>query len=190
MKLLVGLGNPGREYAFTRHNIGWRGVEEFAGALNAPWRQEKSFHSFVAETRLGSEKVLLACPTTFMNESGLAVQSLLAYFHLERTDLLVLQDEMDFPFGAAAFAKQGGAAGHNGIRSIQERLGTDQIQRIRIGISRPLPPLRKEAFVLQAFSPEEAPLVPPLLEKLTSMQKDWVIQGIDKAMNQWNGKER
>src|SRR5689334_6786030 len=134
MKLIVGLGNPGKEYAGTRHNIGFRILDALA---ESPFKDESKFKSEISEMRVGSEKVILAKPTTFMNNSGEAVQALKSFYKLEDGDILVIQDEMDYMPGVFAFSFGNGPAGHNGIASIQEMLATRDFARLRIGIGRP-----------------------------------------------------
>ena len=123
-----------------------------------------------------------------MNRSGDAARAILDYYHLETTDVLVVQDEMDYTVGKWSFLKSGGAAGHNGIASIHEQLGAQAIARLRIGIGRPTPPITKETYVLSRFSAEEErvlqkDVIPHALEAM----QDWCANGIDKAMNTWNG---
>jgi PTH1 family peptidyl-tRNA hydrolase len=190
MKLIVGLGNPGKEYAKTRHNIGWMLLDLLKEKFEATeFRSQVAFQAEVSEARLGSEKVLLVKPTTYMNNSGETVNALISYYHLTPTDILVLQDEMDYPLGKFAFAASGGAAGHNGIGSIHTLLGTKAIGRLRLGIDRPQGPLKAQDYVLQAFSDEERGIVVPALETATKAVQDWITLGLTASMNSWNGVE-
>jgi len=182
MKLIVGLGNPGKEYEGTRHNIGFRLLDALA---EAPFKNEAKFKSDISELRLGSEKVILAKPTTFMNNSGEAVQALKAFYKLEDGDILVIQDEMYYAPGVFAFATNSGPAGHNGISSIQERLGTKETPRLRIGIGRPSVGT-KEDFVLTKFSKDEESKIYARQDDMLQAAKDWVSQGLTKTMNVWN----
>ncbi len=183
MKLIVGLGNPGKEYDGTRHNIGFAVLDAFA---KSPFRKETKFKAEISELRLGNEKVLLAKPTTFMNLSGEAVQALKAFYKLENSDILIVHDEMDFAPGAFQFSIGSGPAGHNGVESIQERLGTKDVARLRIGIGRPAVGT-KEDFVLTKFGKEESKLIKEVLKKTTEAVGMWTEQGLTKTMNVWNG---
>lgn len=190
MKLVVGLGNPGKKYANTRHNIGWRVVEHLALHLDAgePSATPK-FKSNIAETTVEGEKVLLVLPQTFMNDSGEAVRALVSFYKVSPKDILIVQDEMDFPFARIQFAAQGSGAGHNGVKSVIERLGTQDIPRLRIGIGRPEAPKASEDYVLERFDKHEESKIDLLVEKSGEAVYDWITQGLTKAMNAWNGVE-
>lgn len=183
MKLIVGLGNPGKEYDGTRHNIGFAVLDVLA---TAPYKKEVKFKSAISELRLGDEKVLLVKPITFMNLSGEAVQALKSFYKLEDADILVIHDEMDFAPGTFQFSVGSGPAGHNGVESIQERLGTKNVARLRIGIGRPAGGT-KEDFVLTKFGTEESKLMKEALKKTTEAAKMWMKEGLTKTMNVWNG---
>lgn len=188
MKLIVGLGNPGTEYQRTRHNIGWQALDMLATALDAgSFQDKKEFRSLISETRFENEKIFLVKPLTYMNASGEAVRAIQQYYKLVPSDLLILQDEMDFAPGSFALLAKGGAAGHNGISSLQQHLGTTELQRVRIGIGRPVPPLKKEDYVLGRFTNEEEERIQSVLKTLQDVVKDWIRHGVDKTMNTWNG---
>ena len=187
MKLIVGLGNHGKKYEQTRHNIGWDVLAFIAAQENLNFAKKEAFKSDLAEIQVGNEKVLLAHPLTYMNASGEAVVALKNFYKLNVQDILIVQDEMDFELGKYGFVKKAGPAGHNGIISIQEQLRTEAIARLRIGIGRPTPPLTAEAYVLQKFLPQEEKIIKKLFPKLVEAVKDWVAHGLDKAMNTWNG---
>jgi PTH1 family peptidyl-tRNA hydrolase len=187
MKLLLGLGNYGREYAHTRHNAGWDAVTRLAKSLGAEFREQETFRAELADARVNNEKVLFCLPQTYMNRSGDAALALFQFYKLSLSDLLIVHDEMDFAMGKFAFTKSGGAAGHNGVASIQERLGTHTINRLRLGIGRPVPPLKKEDYVLQRFTADEENILQEVYPKAENALTDWVSFGIDKAMNSWNG---
>lgn len=188
MKLIIGLGNPGKEYRLSRHNIGRELVMDLASRLEEEalreWKVE--FDYLILKTKVGSEKILLVLPETFMNLSGQAVAKCIAFYHIPTGNLLVVHDEMDFAPGTFAYGKAGSSAGHNGVTSLIDSLGTDAFARLRIGIGRPIPPVKSEAYVLQKMDTEERSLV----DNATTMAKtsvlDWVSQGIDKTMNKWN----
>ena len=186
MKLIVGLGNPGKEYAHTRHNVGFAAVDALAEELGTSFKPEKKFQAEIADARLGDEKILLAKPTTFMNLSGEAVQALKSFYKLENRDILIVHDEMDFAPGDLQFSVNSGPAGHNGVESVQERLGTKDVARLRIGIGRPSVGT-KEDFVLTKFDKEESKLVKDVLKKAPDALRMWIEQGLTKTMNVWNG---
>lgn len=187
MKLIVGLGNPGRQYQGTRHNVGWRLLELFADDCRANTWSESKFQGLLAEAFVDHEKVLLLKPTTYMNASGESVAATRNYFKIDLEDILVIQDEMDFAPGSFALLAKGGPAGHNGVTSIQELLHTTEIHRLRIGIGRPTPPMKKEDYVLGHFSEAEEEVIQKCFPQMINAVKDWVLHGIDKSMNTWNG---
>ncbi len=188
MKLVIGLGNPGKQYSNTRHNIGWRVVEHLALHLDAgtPKKNEK-FKAAMAETIIEGEKILLAIPQTFMNLSGESVRALTTFYKIPVDSILVVHDEMDFSVGKLQFAAGGGDAGHNGVRSIIDELGTEQFARLRIGIGRPKPPIAKDDYVLEAFGDNEEPQIELVVEKSSEAIYDWITKGLTKTMNSWNG---
>ncbi|MFO1142571.1 MAG: aminoacyl-tRNA hydrolase [Amaricoccus sp.] len=162
MQLFVGLGNPGGEYARNRHNIGFMALDAIALAHGfAPWRSK--FHGQVAEGRLGTEKVLLLKPGTYMNLSGDAVQTALAFYKLAPADVTVLHDELDLAAGKVRVKRGGGTAGHNGIRSIDAHIGPD-FTRVRLGIGHPGDKRLVTNHVLGDFHKSDAEWLDPLLE--------------------------
>lgn len=185
--LIVGLGNPGQEYADTRHNLGWRTLETLAKRSGSTFREERSLHTLLADIRVDQHQVLLSLPTTYMNESGRALQSVAHYFKIPLTQILVVQDELDFPLGTFAFREGGNAAGHNGIASIYEQTGTQQFARLRMGIGRPVAPRISKDYVLERFTPEEQTKLPDLLTRGADAIECWVREGLTKTMNLWNG---
>lgn len=190
MKLIVGLGNPGKEYVRTRHNIGWMLLDVLAEKLAATaFHKQAAFHAEIAEARVGSEKILLVKPTTYMNNSGETVNTLVSYYHLTPADVLILQDEMDYSLGKFAFAASGGAGGHNGIASIHQSLGTKEIGRLRLGISRPTGAIKAQNYVLEAFSEEERDILSKTFVLGVQAIQAWIEQGLTRAMNSWNGVE-
>jgi PTH1 family peptidyl-tRNA hydrolase len=182
---LVGLGNPGKEYAETRHNAGFTFVKRVARDWGLEIRKKK-FLAKTAETRRDGEIVLLALPQTYMNRSGHSVREMLDFYRLGTERLLVVTDDLDIPLGEIRVRKEGGAGTHNGMRSIVEWIETTAFPRIRVGIG-PLPPDRDPAdFVLSRFSPEESK---KLSGGLTSAREalDMILaDGIDRAMNSFN----
>ncbi|MGS0763200.1 aminoacyl-tRNA hydrolase [Syntrophomonas curvata] len=183
MKVIVGLGNPGRKYSDTRHNIGFRALEELARRHTIE-KEESRFDSIIGHMRIDGEKVLLVKPLTYMNLSGKAVQPLMRWFKLDLAELIVVYDDMDLAPGAVRLRAQGGSGGHKGMTSIIERLGSKEFARIRIGIGRP----DDEAidWVLGKFSTAEQKLIKQALDRTGDALECWVRQGIDRAMNEYN----
>ncbi len=183
MKVIVGLGNPGRKYSDTRHNIGFRVLEEIARRSSIE-KEESRFDAIIGHIRIGGEKVFLVKPLTYMNLSGKAVQPLMRWFKLDLSDLIVIYDDMDLPPGTLRLRAQGGSGGHKGMASIIERLGSQEFARIRIGIGRP----DDEAidWVLGKFSPTEQKLMEEVIGQAAAAVECWVKQGIERAMNEYN----
>ena len=183
MKLIIGLGNTGKEYDGTRHNLGFEVVDAFVTDEEGAWKMDTKRKADVCKLDVGGADVVLAKPTTFMNLSGDAVQALASFYKVGPGDILIVHDEMDLPPGRIQFKMGGGDAGHNGVTSIIERLGTDAFARLRIGIGRP-PDSRQPTpdFVLNKLSPEDAPNA----IDTTSAMRDWIEGGTNKAMNRWN----
>lgn len=154
MHLIVGLGNPGKTYRETRHNIGWMVVDEIARAHGLKW--SKKFKGDVAGGKVAGQPVALLKPHTYMNVSGESVQPAAAFYKVEPANILVVQDEIDLPFLHLKHKVGGGDAGHNGLKSITQALGTPEYRRLRIGIGRPVHKSQVADFVLQPFTPGEA----------------------------------
>ena len=185
MKLIVGLGNPGKEYALNRHNAGFMAVDAFASLLEAEWQKDIKRHAACAKAKVASGSIVLAKPQTFMNESGLAVRELVNFYKLDPAkDLLVVQDEMDFEAGRFALAKNSGSAGHNGIQSIIENLGRSDFARLRIGIGRP-DKLKGEDWVLSDLDPE---LMQIIRQRAPEALADWLDKDFEQAATLWNKK--
>src|SRR5215813_15157480 len=153
--LVAGLGNPGREYAGNRHNVGWMVVEELARRHGGSWRSK--FNGQLAEVRIDGHKVALLKPETFMNESGRSIQAAAKFFKVDPDAVLVVHDEGDFELGRLQARIGGGLAGHNGLRSIAKQLGTPEFMRLRVGVGRPErgDPRPLADFVLADFRPED-----------------------------------
>lgn len=183
MKVIVGLGNPGRKYSGTRHNIGFRALEEVARRHNVE-KEESRFDSIIGHIRIDGEKVLLVKPLTYMNLSGKAVQPLMRWFKLDLAELIVVYDDMDLAPGTVRLRAQGGSGGHKGMTSIIACLGSKDFARIRIGIGRP----ENEAvdWVLGKFSTDEQEFMNQALDRTGDALECWVRQGIDRAMNEYN----
>ncbi|HEY1906616.1 MAG TPA: aminoacyl-tRNA hydrolase [Myxococcaceae bacterium] len=187
-RLVVGLGNPGREYAGHRHNVGFMVVNRLAGAVGIPLGQSK-FEGRFGQGDLGRTRVLLLEPETFMNVSGESVSAAARFFKVAPEDLLVVHDELDLSLGRLQLKKGGGTGGHNGLESIVEQLGTPDFARLRFGIGTPQGPNAKErvvGHVLHDFASEEKEALPPLLERAVEMARAWLTLGIATAMNRHN----
>ncbi|MFZ2804057.1 MAG: aminoacyl-tRNA hydrolase, partial [Patescibacteria group bacterium] len=176
MKLIVGLGNPGKEYEDTRHNAGFLAIDLLAGSL--PWTNDKAHKALITKAKTPhGETVMLAKPQTFMNLSGDAVQGLVSYYKVAPAELLIVQDELDLEPGMLAFLGKGGDAGHNGIASIQERMARSDIARLRIGVGRPVPPIKTEDWVLGKMDPQTHETI----KRAPAAMKSWVEEGLAKA---------
>jgi PTH1 family peptidyl-tRNA hydrolase len=187
-RLVVGLGNPGREYAGHRHNVGYMVLDRLAGAVGIPLGQSK-FQGRFGQGDAGRTRVLLLAPGTFMNASGEAVSAAARFFKVAPEDLLVVHDELDLSFGRLQLKRGGGTGGHNGLESIVEQLGTSEFARLRFGIGKPQGPNAKErvvGHVLHDFSAEEKELLLPLLDRAVEMARSWVSLGLAEAMNRHN----
>ena len=188
MKVIVGLGNPGREYAQTKHNVGFMLVDALADKLGIFNWQEK-FDALIAEGRLGTEKILLVKPQTYMNDSGRAVGPLMNWYKLSPEDLIVAHDDMDIPAGTIRIRKKGSAGGHNGIKSVLAHLGDEHFSRVRIGIGRPLPGWTVINHVLAPFQEEDVPKIKEAIQYLLPAVECIVTEDTDKAMNLYNPKK-
>jgi len=184
MKILVGLGNPGRQYVTTRHNVGFMAVDRIAYAGSVGFKGK--FQSEFTETSIGGEKVFLLKPQTYMNLSGRAVREALNWFKLGPQDIVVAYDDMDIPFGKIRLREQGSPGGHNGIKSLISELGTQNFPRLRIGISRPPQGWDPVDYVLGSFNGDEVKELPAIMEKVQQAVADIVAQSFVKAMNVHN----
>jgi PTH1 family peptidyl-tRNA hydrolase len=189
--LIVGLGNPGREYAAHRHNVGFMAVDEIARRVKADAFREK-FSGEWARAEIAGEPAILLKPMTYMNESGRSVQPAMAFFKIAPADLVVLHDELDIPFGEVRLKVGGGHAGHNGLRSIMEHAGGGEFGRVRLGIGRPPPGFRGEvaSFVLSGFDTTERAALPDLLKKAGDSVLDIARRGFAPAMNARNTRPK
>lgn len=187
MKLIVGLGNPGREYAGTRHNIGFRVVETLAIKLGAEFQAHKALKGRLAQAKVGPERVIILEPQTFMNLSGEAVLATASFYKVDLEDIVIVHDELDFPIGRMAFLTSGTPGGHKGVASVQELLGTKNVTRLRLGIDRPTGLIRTDDYVLQKFSSSDEEIMRFVVDNAVSALQDWISQGLTKSMNLWNG---
>ena len=192
LQLLVGLGNPGDKYAGTRHNVGFMALERLAAQAGGSFKQQNKLHGLLAEVGVGSKRLRLLLPQTFMNDSGRSIRAALDWFDLEPAQMLVLVDDMDLPLGRLRLRLSGGAGGHNGLRSTIAHLGGQEFPRLRIGIGAPAlnPVERKQrtvGHVLGRFAPADQPVLEEVLEEV--LQGVDLIQrlGFERAGNRLNG---
>lgn len=191
MIIIVGLGNPGKKFQKTRHNIGFRAVDEFAKRNNFPdFKISKKFLAEVSEGILNNKKILLAKPQTFMNLSGKSVRLLINFYKITPPGLVVIHDDMDIPLGKIRIVKNRGAAGHKGAESIIKELKAKNFIRFRIGIrpvkNKQLTVSNIERFVLQKFNKEEEKIVKEVIKKTAEAVVTIINEGLQKAMNTYN----
>jgi PTH1 family peptidyl-tRNA hydrolase len=188
MKLICGLGNPGREYERNRHNIGFMVVEALLPRAKAELNQEK-FQARVGQGTLGSERILFVEPQTYMNLSGRSLAEAARFYKVAVEDILVIHDELDLPFGRLQLKAGGGSGGHNGLKSSVQSLGADSFIRLRFGISKPEGPNAKErvaGYVLSNFDDGERRQLEEHIGRATDMAETWVREGLATAMNRFN----
>jgi PTH1 family peptidyl-tRNA hydrolase len=190
VKLIIGLGNPGPEYAKTRHNAGFMAIDRLA-ARWAPSEVAKSrFGGLALECAIKGHKALLLKPLTYMNRSGQSVAQALAFYKCDAaTDLLVLVDDVALPTGSIRLRPAGSAGGHNGLSDIQRALGADTYPRLRIGIDAKPPVMALHDYVLGRFTDEQFTALAPALEKTCDACEVFIANGLDAAMNKFNRKE-
>lgn len=184
--IIIGLGNVGKEYENTHHNIGFMAVDSFAKANNISFKLEKKFQAFVGEYICGDQKHLIIKPTTYMNNSGLCVRSIMDYYKKTNEDIFVIYDDLDLPLGNFRIRKNGSAGGHNGIKSIISHISTNEFARLRIGIKK-----EKEVdtidYVLSNFSKREMETINKVLSIMPRFVDDLINKGVDYVMNHYNG---
>ena len=189
LALIVGLGNPGRQYARTRHNAGFMVVERLANRWRASLAAKLKFHARLASLDRDGRKVLLCQPETFMNASGEAVRAVASFYQLEAERILVVVDDADLPLGEIRLRAGGSSGGHHGLESIEQHLGTRDFPRLRVGIGREESATREITdYVLSQFTGAETELVEKVLTRACDQIECWVSNGISQAMNQFNGK--
>src|SRR5215216_283192 len=184
--LLIGLGNPGREYRDSRHNIGFMLIDRMAVRLNARGMKVQS-KAIVMNTQYEERKLILAKPQTYMNLSGQSVQGLIHFYKLPLANVFIAHDDLDIPFGTIRIRPGGGPGGQRGMASTIEQLGTKDFPRLRIGIGRPPGRMDPSAYVLQDFSRDETRSLSEILDRAADAALEFVINGLDKAMNKYNG---
>jgi PTH1 family peptidyl-tRNA hydrolase len=184
--LFAGLGNPGRQYRLNRHNVGFMVLDRLVARLGVSFSRVEA-RALVVRTNFQERPFLLAKPQTYMNLSGGAIASLARFYKVSLEDILIIYDEVDLPLGILRLRPAGGSAGHRGMASIIERLGTQGFPRLRVGVGRP--PGRKDAaaHVLQDFSRAETELLPEILDRASDAAMSFAAEGLTTAMNRFNG---
>lgn len=190
MKLIVGLGNPGKEYENSRHNAGWMALDALHKELDAePFKKEKKFKGEISAGNFRGEKILLLKPLTFMNLSGESVEPIANFYKIKPADILVIYDDLDMPLGSIRIRKNGGAGTHNGMKSLVQHIGED-FPRLRIGIESRGQTAHEEqetsSFVLSPFKKEEKKTLKDVLKKALEAIKIIVSGDLDEAMNNYN----
>ena len=185
MKLIVGLGNPGREYELTRHNIGFMAIDELAKRWNISLNEQK-FKGVFDAGFVNGEKVILLKPLTYMNLSGESIRPLMDYYKIDVEDFVVMYDDLDIPVGKLRLRMKGSAGGHNGVKSTISHLGTQEFQRIRMGIDRPKNGMKVVDYVLGRFTSEEIPDVNHSIEKAADACEEWLNKPFLQIMNTFN----
>ena len=187
LHLIVGLGNPGAEYAKTRHNAGFLLVEKLAVRWRVDWKSERKFNARMARAEHRGHRILLCQPQTFMNASGETVGAVVGFYRLPRTRILVAVDDADLPLGELRLRADGSSGGHHGLESIEQHLGAREFARLRLGIGRQDGAREITDYVLSRFDRVEAALMEKVLDRASSQAECWLNDGIQKAMNQFNG---
>ncbi|WP_102273309.1 aminoacyl-tRNA hydrolase [Cytobacillus massiliigabonensis] len=185
MKLIVGLGNPGKQYEKTRHNIGFEVIDALSDRLNIPLNQAK-FQGVYGVGHVHGEKVYLLKPLTYMNLSGESIAALMDYFQIEDEELVVIYDDLDLPVGKIRLRQKGSAGGHNGIKSTIAHLGTQEFNRIRVGIDRPPSGMKVPDYVLGRFTNEEQEVLAGVILKCANACEDWISKPFLHIMNEYN----
>lgn len=189
MKVVIGLGNPGKKYDGTRHNVGFVALAEISRRQAAP-RPKAKFDAEIAEVTVTAERVVLAAPQTYMNNSGRSVRQLVDFYQLQPSDLLVVCDDMNLPVGKIRLRRGGSAGGQKGLADILRHLGTEEVPRLRIGVSRP-PDNRDAAdYVLDRFSKAERATIDEMVTLAADAVDIWIARGIDAAMNKFNAADK
>lgn len=185
MKLIVGLGNPGKEYENTRHNCGFKAIDYYTSKNNLKYKNK--FDSEYCEKLINSQKIILVKPNTYMNNSGDAVIKFCNYFNIKTSDILIIYDDVDFEIGTFKIKKTGSSGGHNGIKDIINKLKTEDIPRVRIGISKSNYDMIN--YVLGKFSQEDTKKIDLVVERVANIIDDFANNDIEKLMEKYNKKQ-
>ncbi len=188
MKIVVGLGNPGKKYAGTRHNIGFDVLVALSERFSADrWRT--SFEAETTEIQIGSERIQLVAPQTFMNLSGRSVRSIVNFYKISLADLLLVHDDMNLPTGRLRLRSSGSAGGQKGLQNTIDQLGTSDFARLRVGVGRPPSGVDATNYVLHKFSKAERLKMEECVSRAASAVECWVEEGVEQAMNLFNRAE-
>lgn len=185
MKLVVGLGNIGDKYCFTRHNVGFMVVDKWAIMNDVSFKEEKKLKCMLTKFRRGFEDIMLIKPTTYMNLSGEAVIAVMNYYKIDREDVIIVYDDLSLELGKMRFRPSGSDGGHNGIKSVLKSVGTTNVARLKIGIG-PQPPIPAETFVLQNFYKDQLEKLKPVLKTAIEGIEFYFENGMQKAQNEFN----
>ena len=186
VKLIIGLGNPGKPYEHTRHNIGFDVIDELANKWNVALNQSK-FNGMYATVHRPEGKVILLKPLTYMNLSGECVRPLMDYFDIDVEDIVVIYDDLDLETGKLRLRGKGSAGGHNGIKSLIQHIGTQEFNRIRVGVNRPPAGMKVADYVLSKFSKDDQPIVNDAIEKCCEAVEMSLAKPFLEVMNRFNG---
>ncbi|MBE1556181.1 aminoacyl-tRNA hydrolase [Sporosarcina limicola] len=186
MKMIIGLGNPGKQYEKTRHNVGFHVIDELCNRLSAPAMQSK-FNGMYTVVHRPEGKVMLVKPLTYMNLSGECIRPLMDYYGVDVGDIVVIYDDLDLAPGSIRLRQKGSAGGHNGMKSLIAHLETDNFNRIRIGVGRPTGGMKVPDYVLSSFSKDEVPVINEVVKKSASACETWLGKPFLDVMNNFNG---
>lgn len=188
VKMIVGLGNPGSKYEKTKHNIGFMAIDNIVKNLDVTFTDDKIFKAQIGSTFINHEKVYFVKPTTFMNNSGIAVKALLTYYNIDITDLIVIYDDLDMEVSKLRLRSKGSAGGHNGIKSIIAHIGTQEFNRIKVGIGRPLKGMTVINHVMGQFNTEDNIAISLTLDRVVNAVKFYLQENdFEKTMQKFNG---
>lgn len=188
VKMIVGLGNPGSKYEKTKHSIGFMAIDNIVKNLDVTFTDDKNFKAQIGSTFINHEKVYFVKPTTFMNNSGIAVKALLTYYNIDITDLIVIYDDLDMEVSKLRLRSKGSAGGHNGIKSIIAHIGTQEFNRIKVGIGRPLKGMTVINHVMGQFNTEDNIAISLTLDRVVNAVKFYLQENdFEKTMQKFNG---
>ncbi|HFH7483964.1 TPA: aminoacyl-tRNA hydrolase [Streptococcus agalactiae] len=188
VKMIVGLGNPGNKYNDTKHNIGFMAVDRIVKNLDVNFTEDKNFKAEIGSDFINGEKIYFIKPTTFMNNSGIAVKALLTYYNISIKDMIIIYDDLDMEVGKIRFRQKGSAGGHNGIKSIIAHLGTQEFDRIKVGIGRPNGRMTVINHVLGKFDKNDEIMISNTLDKVDNAVNYYLqTNDFQKTMQKYNG---
>lgn len=189
MKLVVGLGNPGREYEKTRHNVGFNFVDYYINKIDGSVKWNSKFDGLIYETKIKNDKVLFLKPQTFMNLSGNSVRKVMDYYHIDINDIIIISDDLDLNIGNYKLRLSGSSGGHNGLKDIENKIGSSNFKRMKIGISKNNDIDTKD-YVLGNFSSNEKKVLDDLFLELSNVLDDYFVLSFEELMNKYNRKNR